>query len=83
MLKKEELAKLKKFSFGKSNLMLQICEDISGKFCIRPIRWSGSYKSGKLSEGECLARFDARKDAEDALINVCGYSKELTISLSA
>lgn len=82
MLKKE-MQNLNKYSFAKSNLMLQVGEDIEGKFYIRPIRWGGRYSKGKLLEGECLARFDTREDAEDALINISGYSKELTAQLSS
>lgn len=83
MLTKKELQNLKKYSFGKSNLMLQIGENIESKFYIRPIRWSGAYKGGKLKEGECLAIFDTRKEAEDTLVNICGYSKKLTMQLSS
>ncbi|WP_040191023.1 hypothetical protein [Clostridium culturomicium] len=83
MLSGREMQKLKKYSFGKSDLLLKIGEDIKGQFYIRPIRWSGSYKGDKLKEGECLARFDTREDAEDALINICGYSKKYVASLSS
>ncbi|SHJ64816.1 hypothetical protein SAMN05444401_3566 [Clostridium amylolyticum] len=82
MLKNEELVNLKKYSFGKSNLLLEIGEDIENKFYIRPIRWSGSYKDGKLTKGKCLARFNTKKEAVDALINICGYSKGLAMRLS-
>lgn len=83
MLSKKEIQKLKKYSFGKSDLLLKVGEDIKGQFYIRPIRWSGSYKGGKLKEGECLARFDTREEAEDTLVNICGYSKKLAVSLSS
>ncbi|AOZ88146.1 hypothetical protein BK049_05155 [Bacillus xiamenensis] len=75
MLTKMELRNLKKYSWINSDMVLQIGEDIEGKFYIRPIRWSGTYSSGKLKEGKCIARFDTREDAEYALINICGYSK--------
>lgn len=83
MLTKKELQKLKKYSFRNSNLLLEIGEDIEGNFYIRPIRWSGAYKGRKLKEGKCLAKFDERKEAENILINVCGYSKEFARSLSS
>lgn len=76
----KELINLKKYSFGKSNLLLEICKDVEGKHCIRPISWSGVYKNGLLLEGNCLVKFDTRKEAEDTLINICGYSKRFIVS---
>jgi hypothetical protein len=83
LLTKEELQNLKKYSFVESNLLLEVGEDIEGRFYIRPIRWSGSYSKGKLAEGKCLATFATREEAEDALINICGYSKGLATDLSS
>ncbi|MBI6874923.1 hypothetical protein [Clostridium aciditolerans] len=83
MLNKKELQTLRKYSFGKSDLLLKVGEDAEGKFYIRPIRWSAGYnKYGKLKEGECLAKFDTKQEAVDALINICGYSKGLAEQLS-
>jgi hypothetical protein len=82
MLTKTELKNLKKYSRTNSDMVLQIGEDINGKFYIRPIRWSGGYVAGKLAEGKCLARFETRNEAENALQNVCGYSEKFTKQLS-
>ena len=78
----EDFSILKKYSFKDSTQLLKVEEDIKGSFCIRPISWSGRYKGYKLIQGEVLAKFNTKKNAKDALVNICGYSKGLVEQLS-
>lgn len=82
MLSKKEQSNLQKYSFKKSDLLLHVVETVDGEFCIRPIRWSASYSGGKLKDGKCLAKFQKKEEAVDALVTYCGYTRNFAVSLS-
>lgn len=70
------------YKFSESSLLLNICETIDGKFCIRPIRWSASYSNGKMINGEYLEIHNTKEKAINRLVENYGYSRDLAISLS-
>lgn len=83
MLSKREISNLKKYSFSNFGRLVAIYETVEGKFNICPIRSPRHHRGDKMISCERLvAQFDTRDEAEDALINICGYSKGMTKQLS-
>lgn len=67
-----EDSKLEEYVKNNPDEMLVTGLTVLGKWYVRPISWAGSWKEGKLLNGNCLEYFDTKEDLDKELIGI-GY----------
>lgn len=71
-----EDSKLEEYVKNNPDEMLVTGLTVLGKWYIRPISWCGSWKDGKLLNGNCLAYFDTKEDLDKEFIRI-GYEIQI------